>query len=147
MTETEVKNIILNVKVILVWSLITFKSPTYGSVEYPVWGLGLGWCMALFVVLWIPGIALYKIFRAEGTLWQVHVTMHSELYGVLLTQYSQLCSSSLQRLKSLCHPSEDWHPYLDVHRGERYSVEHCRSQNVSKPVETSSVNVIASSWL
>lgn len=31
----------------------------------------------------------------------------------------------LQRLKTLCSPSEKWHPYLDVNRGERYSVESC----------------------
>lgn len=31
----------------------------------------------------------------------------------------------LQRLKTLCSPSEKWHPYLDANRGERYSVERC----------------------
>lgn len=33
-----------------------------------------------------------------------------------------------QRVKVLCSPSEEWHPYLDVHRGEHYSVERCRQR-------------------
>lgn len=34
----------------------------------------------------------------------------------------------LQRLKTLCSPSDKWHPHLDVNRGERYSVERCSSR-------------------
>lgn len=34
----------------------------------------------------------------------------------------------LQRVKALCSPSKEWHPYLDIHRGERYSVERCRQR-------------------
>ncbi|KAF7660662.1 hypothetical protein LDENG_00276980 [Lucifuga dentata] len=81
--------------VVLVWSLMTFVSPTYGTVQYPVWGLALGWCMVAFSLLWIPVIAVYKLMRAEGSLWK--------------------------RLKSVLSPSGEWHPYLDMHRGERYS--------------------------
>ncbi|KAM9362239.1 sodium- and chloride-dependent neutral and basic amino acid transporter B(0+)-like [Symphorus nematophorus] len=86
--------------VILVWSLVTFVPPTYGKIQYPVWGLALGWCMVAFILVWIPVVAVYKLMRAEGGPWK--------------------------RLKSLCSPSEDWHPYLDIHRGERYSEECCR---------------------
>ncbi|XP_067442160.1 sodium- and chloride-dependent neutral and basic amino acid transporter B(0+)-like [Thunnus thynnus] len=84
---------------ILIWSLLTFVPPSYGTVQFPAWGLALGWCMVAFVLLWIPVIAVYKMIRAEGNPWK--------------------------RLKSLCSPSEEWHPYLDIHRGERYSEEHC----------------------
>ncbi|XP_059186357.1 sodium- and chloride-dependent neutral and basic amino acid transporter B(0+)-like [Centropristis striata] len=83
--------------VILVWSFVTYKSPTYGKVKYPQWGLALGWCILVFIVIWIPVVAVYKLMRAEGSPWK--------------------------RLKSLCSPSKEWHPYLDVHRGERYSKE------------------------
>ncbi|KAM3621385.1 uncharacterized protein V6R79_010570 [Siganus canaliculatus] len=34
----------------------------------------------------------------------------------------------IARVKSLCTPSEDWHPYLEIHRGERYSEERCRQR-------------------
>ncbi|KAJ0068555.1 hypothetical protein NL108_009671, partial [Boleophthalmus pectinirostris] len=56
--------------VILVWSLLTFTSPSYGSVPYPDWAQALGWCMAVFVLMWIPLIALYKFIKAEGSVWQ-----------------------------------------------------------------------------
>ncbi|XP_068171915.1 sodium- and chloride-dependent neutral and basic amino acid transporter B(0+)-like [Antennarius striatus] len=87
------------VLVILVWSLVTFAPPTYGNIQYPVWGTVLGWCMIVFVIIWIPVVAIYKLLRANGSLWT--------------------------RLKLLCSPSEEWHPYLDIHRGERYSEERC----------------------
>ncbi|XP_040889390.1 sodium- and chloride-dependent neutral and basic amino acid transporter B(0+)-like [Toxotes jaculatrix] len=88
--------------VILVWSLITFVPPTYGQVHYPAWGLALGWSMIASILIWIPVVAGFKLMRAEGSLWK--------------------------RLKSVCSPSEQWHPYLDIHRGERYSEERCRQQ-------------------
>lgn len=52
-----------------------------------------------------------------------------------------------QRLKSLCSPSEEWHPYLDVHRGERYSKERCRHRMNRKNKPEVNVHVISSSWL
>ncbi|XP_045931282.1 sodium- and chloride-dependent neutral and basic amino acid transporter B(0+) [Micropterus dolomieu] len=99
--------------VILVWSLKTFTPPSYGAVLFPDWGLALGWCMVVFILLWIPVVALYKLMRAEGSPWK--------------------------RLKSMCSPAEEWHPYLDVHRGERYG----RMIHNNGP----DVNVISSSWL
>ncbi|KAM9813741.1 sodium- and chloride-dependent neutral and basic amino acid transporter B(0+)-like [Neosynchiropus ocellatus] len=90
------------ITVILVWSLLTFTPPSYGSVQYPLWGQALGWCMIAFVLLWIPVFVVHNMLKAKGTLWN--------------------------RLKSLCSPSEDWHPYLDIHRGEKYSKEACQQR-------------------
>ncbi|KAK5872706.1 hypothetical protein PBY51_013381 [Eleginops maclovinus] len=81
--------------VILVWSFIAYVPPSYGNVQFPDWGLALGWCMAAFILLWVPAVAGYKLLRAHG--------------------------NPYKRLKSLCAPSEEWHPYLDIHRGKRYS--------------------------
>ena len=53
----------------------------------------------------------------------------------------------LQRLKSLCSPSEEWHPYLDVHRGDRYSEDQCRRGKSHETNLDVDVNVISSSWL
>lgn len=58
---------------ILVWSLIAFVPPTYGTVQYPVWGLALGWFMVAFILIWIPVVAVYKLMRAEGSPWKVHM--------------------------------------------------------------------------
>ncbi|XP_068171781.1 sodium- and chloride-dependent neutral and basic amino acid transporter B(0+)-like [Antennarius striatus] len=90
------------VLVILVWSLVILTPPTYGDIQYPVWGTMLGWCMIGFVIIWIPVVVVYKLLRANGSLW--------------------MC------LKLLSSPSEEWHPYLDIHRGERYSEERCRQR-------------------
>lgn len=102
--------------VILVWSLLDLKPPSYGKIPYPNWGLALGWCVAVFVLMWIPIIAIYKFIKASGTPWE--------------------------RLKSLCRPAEDWHPYLEKYRGERYSVE----KQTDKPADTN-ISVVSSSWL
>ncbi|NWH34769.1 S6A14 protein, partial [Chloropsis hardwickii] len=80
---------------ILIWSLATFAEPTYGSVLYPTWGTAVGWCMIIFCVIWIPIVAIVKIYKAEGNLFQ--------------------------RVVSCCRPSASWGPYLEHHRGERYS--------------------------
>ncbi|KAM7401916.1 hypothetical protein PAMP_017193 [Pampus punctatissimus] len=107
--------------VILVWSLNSFIPPSYENIQYPDWGLALGWCIVAYILLWIPVIAVYKMVRADGNPWK--------------------------RLKSLCSPSEKWHPYLDIHRGERYTEERCRKNCSNKPETNVNVNVITSSWL
>ncbi|XP_027134652.1 sodium- and chloride-dependent neutral and basic amino acid transporter B(0+) [Larimichthys crocea] len=107
--------------VILIWSLIKYEAPKYEKIPFPDWGLALGWCMAVWCLLWIPGIAVYKLMRAEG--------------------------SPQKRLKSLCSPTKEWHPYLDVHRGERYSEERCHHRMTSRNEAQVNVNVISSSWL
>eukprot|EP00079_Xenopus_tropicalis_P012595 XP_002939712.2 PREDICTED: sodium- and chloride-dependent neutral and basic amino acid transporter B(0+) [Xenopus tropicalis] len=75
---------------ILLWSLITFHSPTYGSVVYPTWGTAIGWCMICFCLIWIPIVAVLKIIRAKGNVLQT------------------------------CKAAQNWGPALSQHRGERY---------------------------
>ncbi|KAG7261475.1 hypothetical protein CRUP_003343, partial [Coryphaenoides rupestris] len=82
---------------ILVPLLLWYTPPSYGAVEFPAWGLALGWCMSLFCILFIPLVAVYQVVTTKG--------------------------SFRQRLRTVCQPTEDWHPYLDIHRGERYSKE------------------------
>ncbi|KAG7477751.1 hypothetical protein MATL_G00072910 [Megalops atlanticus] len=95
--------------VILAWSLSTFSPPTYGSVVYPDWGVSLGWCMTAFCLVWIPIVAVWKLAKAEGSLWQ--------------------------RFKTACSSSEDWGPYLECHRGERYQRHnfYWRKSSVNQP--------------
>ncbi|MCI4390093.1 hypothetical protein PGIGA_G00118550 [Pangasianodon gigas] len=90
--------------VILVWSVYTFTAPTYGSVEYPQWGIALGWCMTAFCLMWIPIVAVWKITKASGSLWQ--------------------------RLKLTSSPTEDWGPYLECHRTDRYVRREIKDTNV-----------------
>ncbi|XP_020339729.1 sodium- and chloride-dependent neutral and basic amino acid transporter B(0+) [Oncorhynchus kisutch] len=83
------------ITVILVWSLLTFRPPSYGTVQYPAWGVALGWCMIAFCLIWIPLVAVWKILCAQGNPWQ--------------------------RMCAVCSPVEGWGPYLEVHRGGRYA--------------------------
>ncbi|XP_078068164.1 sodium- and chloride-dependent neutral and basic amino acid transporter B(0+)-like [Mustelus asterias] len=81
--------------VILVWSLITFAPPTYGSVEYPVWATALGWCTIILCIMWIPIIAIVRVVQAEG---------------------STLC----QKISAACTSAPDWGPYLEQNKAERH---------------------------
>lgn len=56
---------------ILIWSLMTFEPPSYGTVQYPFWGLALGWCMVVFILIWIPVVGIYKLTRVKGRLRKV----------------------------------------------------------------------------
>ncbi|KAI4826539.1 hypothetical protein KUCAC02_029985 [Chaenocephalus aceratus] len=108
-------------RVILIWSLVSLESPSYSGVQFPEWGLAVGWCMTVFILLLVPIVAVYKLMKAEGSPWK--------------------------RLKSLCSPAEEWHPYLDIHRGERYSEQRIRLRMSHKTEPEANVNVISSSWL
>ncbi|XP_067853472.1 sodium- and chloride-dependent neutral and basic amino acid transporter B(0+)-like [Heptranchias perlo] len=81
--------------VILIWSLATFATPTYGPVEYPIWATALGWCMIIFCIMWIPIVAIVRIAQTEGSTFQ-------------------------QKISTACTSAPDWGPYLEQHRGERY---------------------------
>lgn len=65
---------------ILLWSIVTYVAPTYGTVPFPAWGLALGWCMVAVVLVWIPAVAAYKLTREEGSFWKVGV-MPATAYG------------------------------------------------------------------
>ena len=59
---------------VLVFSLVKYKPAEYGSVLYPVWADGLGWCMTMASVIPIPVIAIYKLYHAEGnTFYEVRI--------------------------------------------------------------------------
>ncbi|XP_075880481.1 sodium- and chloride-dependent neutral and basic amino acid transporter B(0+) [Nelusetta ayraudi] len=109
------------IMVILVWSLMTLTPPSYAGIKPPVWGMAVGWCMASFILVWIPLVALYKLIKAEGSLWK--------------------------RLRTACSPSEGWHPFLDVHRKGRYSKECSGLELQHSNKQEVRVNTISSSWL
>ncbi|XP_019736007.1 sodium- and chloride-dependent neutral and basic amino acid transporter B(0+) [Hippocampus comes] len=94
---------------ILAWSLKSSEPHNYGGVKLSAWAVALGWCLPALALIWIPIIAVYKLSRAEGNLWK--------------------------RLKSTCSPSEDWCPFLDIHRGERYSKERCQKKREQKAAD------------
>uniref|UniRef100_A0A8C4XCV0 Transporter n=1 Tax=Erpetoichthys calabaricus TaxID=27687 RepID=A0A8C4XCV0_ERPCA len=80
--------------IILVWSLVTFSAPSYGTIPYPVWGTVLGWLMLAFCIIWIPIFAVFTFAKTKGGIFE--------------------------RFRQICSPTPDWGPYLECHRGERY---------------------------
>ncbi|XP_038631341.1 sodium- and chloride-dependent neutral and basic amino acid transporter B(0+)-like [Scyliorhinus canicula] len=93
---------------ILIWSLTAFSAPTYGPIQYPGWAVGLGWCMIIFCIMWIPIIAIIRIYQANGSnLWQKIVTATKS--------------------------TPDWGPYLIEHRGERYDKTRYDKPNEETP--------------
>ncbi|GCB79809.1 hypothetical protein scyTo_0017959, partial [Scyliorhinus torazame] len=84
--------------VILIWSLATFAPPTYGSVQYPVWAIALGWCMIIFCSMWIPIVAIVRVVQAEG---------------------ATLC----QKISAACTSDPGWSSNMEKHKEKRNVVE------------------------
>ncbi|XP_072361179.1 sodium- and chloride-dependent neutral and basic amino acid transporter B(0+)-like isoform X4 [Scyliorhinus torazame] len=80
--------------VILIWSLATFAPPTYGSVQYPVWAIALGWCMIIFCSMWIPIVAIVRVVQAEG---------------------ATLC----QKISAACTSDPGWSSNMEKHKEKR----------------------------
>lgn len=47
-------------------SVIQWGGVAYGKYQYPSWGEFCGWVLALASMLWIPGVAIYKVFTTPG---------------------------------------------------------------------------------
>uniref|UniRef100_A0A672N6L0 Transporter n=1 Tax=Sinocyclocheilus grahami TaxID=75366 RepID=A0A672N6L0_SINGR len=73
--------------IILVWSLYTFTSPTYGSVAYPDWGISLGWCLTAFSLIWIPIFAVWKVYKASGDI-KYQVSFEEDIHSIYITKVS-----------------------------------------------------------
>ena len=50
---------------ILIFSWADYTSVTYGSYVYPDWVDAIGWILALSSVVWIPVIAIYKLYKED----------------------------------------------------------------------------------
>lgn len=50
-----------------------YSPVVYGDYVYPGWVDAVGWLLALFSVLWIPGVIIYKVYKEDegDNIWQV----------------------------------------------------------------------------
>uniref|UniRef100_T1JI01 Transporter n=1 Tax=Strigamia maritima TaxID=126957 RepID=T1JI01_STRMM len=87
---------------ILMFNIIDFDGVRYANYEFPTWTLALGWLMALSSVIMIPIVAICKLYRVKGTLYE--------------------------RVKCLIKPDESWGPKLQIHRAETDRPKHIDSQ-------------------
>jgi SNF family Na+-dependent transporter len=59
----------LFVFIMFIMTIANYEALTYNrTYHYPMWGITIGWCLALMSVVMIPIVAVYKLIFAEGTL-------------------------------------------------------------------------------
>uniref|UniRef100_A0A3Q1BKN5 Transporter n=2 Tax=Amphiprion ocellaris TaxID=80972 RepID=A0A3Q1BKN5_AMPOC len=58
------------ITVILIFSIIQFKPARYEQYVFPSWAQGVGWCIALASIIWIPLGAIHTLWLLPGTLLQ-----------------------------------------------------------------------------
>ena len=77
---------------IFVFTFVDYKRSTYGDYTFPGWADGIGWTLAVLMVIPIPIVMLYKIGRADPYL------------------------SLREKLSELTSPTDEWGPALVKHR-------------------------------
>ncbi|XP_076468790.1 sodium-dependent proline transporter-like [Babylonia areolata] len=84
----------LTIGFIFVFMLVEYKGSTYGDYMYPWWADGLGWLMAIFCLIFIPLVMLYKVDReteADTLLKKLRLlTTPTDLWGPSLPKHRQL---------------------------------------------------------
>jgi hypothetical protein len=59
----------------LIFTLVDFKTLTYGNYTYPMEATILGFFIALSSVAMVPIVATYKIFQLDGPIAEVYLTV------------------------------------------------------------------------
>ncbi|XP_058961625.2 sodium- and chloride-dependent GABA transporter 1 isoform X1 [Pocillopora verrucosa] len=52
---------------VFLFSVIQWSGVKYGDYQYPPWAEFCGWVLALASMLWIPGVATYKLIKTPGS--------------------------------------------------------------------------------
>lgn len=52
---------------VFLFSIIQWSGVSLGDYKYPQWAEFCGWVLALASMLWIPGVAIYKIINSPGS--------------------------------------------------------------------------------
>lgn len=52
---------------IFFFSLAKYKRVKYEDYVYPAWAEAIGWMIALGSMLWIPGVAIFKVIKLYYT--------------------------------------------------------------------------------
>jgi len=79
---------------ILLFAIVDYSPATYGDYSYPASAEGMGWCMVLASLVWIPGCALYKLYTEdEGKSFLQKIRLQSlpnRYWGPALVQHRKL---------------------------------------------------------
>uniref|UniRef100_A0A914VUB5 Transporter n=1 Tax=Plectus sambesii TaxID=2011161 RepID=A0A914VUB5_9BILA len=72
----------------LIMNFVNHSRTTMGSYTFPVWAEIVGWCIMLSCVLWIPGVALYRVCATRN--WK-KLTKPTDHWGRCSQQQSVDC--------------------------------------------------------
>ena len=50
------------------FSVVQWSGVWYGKYKYPDWAECIGWILALSSMMWILGVAVYKLAKQRGTI-------------------------------------------------------------------------------
>lgn len=128
--NVKLSSVPLILQTILIFSSFRLGRPTYGAYEYPDWAVGLGWVIAMCSIVPIPGYMVYAFIRQSGSPLEVRVTLTigSFISFFLFT----LMIPSLQRMKKLIRPAEDWGPSVPKFKAlyhRKRSLQHCEKSD------------------
>ena len=59
------------------WFLIQWEPVKYGTVEYPLWAHVVGFIISASSMMWIPGYALYYLYKTQGSFKEVTIYLCS----------------------------------------------------------------------
>lgn len=72
---------------IFLFSISQWSGVTYNKYQYPPWAEFIGWLIALSSMLFIPGVAIWQLYRTPGTFMEVSVTA---IYVLLVSNFVPL---------------------------------------------------------
>ena len=67
-------------QILWVFTIAMFEPIAYGEYVFPPWANAIGWFLALFSMLMIPGTILFKLCKAEGSLAEVKLVTSNYAY-------------------------------------------------------------------
>ena len=114
----------------MIFTLVDFKTLTYGNYTYPMEATILGFFIALSSISMVPIVATYKIFQLDGPIGEVNLIVFfpSQIILKIRRSYIDDISVCFQRVRILLQPTSDWGPALQVHRIECGAPPHTDSQ-------------------
>ena len=63
---------------VFIFYIYTYAPVKYGQdYVYPKWAEGMGLCMSLSSMVWVPGYAMYYLLSRPGTLLEVMCIQHA----------------------------------------------------------------------
>ena len=76
---------------VFIFYIYTYAPVKYGQdYVYPKWAEGMGLCMSLSSMVWVPGYAMYYLLSRPGTLLEVMCCISSMLRTVYVAWFDLL---------------------------------------------------------